>query len=87
MDKEIMRERLIDLTKKEIDLVELMNLHIYDVRREVEVNKQNNFQIRFCVNEPFHNKKGKSQHILYRSNEGEAYEILSLLIRMEKMSE
>ena len=31
MDKEIMRERLIDLTKKEIDLVELMNLTIYDV--------------------------------------------------------
>ena len=79
-----MRERLIDLTKKEIDLVELMNLTIYDVRREVEVNKQNNFQIHYCVNEPFNNKKGKSQHTLYRSNEGEAYEILSLLIRMEK---
>ena len=82
-----MRERLIDLTKKEIDLVELMNLHIYDVRREVEVNKQNNFQIRFWIKQPFNNKEANSQHILYRSNEGEAYEILSLLIRMEKMSE
>ena len=48
------------------------------------MNKQNNFQIHYCVNEPFNNKKGKSQHTLYRSNEGEAYEILSLLIRMEK---
>ena len=83
MDKEIMRNRLIDLSKREIDLVELMNLTIYEVKREVEVNSQNNFQIHFWVIEPFNKKKGESQHILYRSDEGEAYEILSLLIRME----
>ena len=83
MDKEIMRNRLIDLSKREIDLVELMNLTIYNVKREVEVNKQNNFQIHYWLKESFNNKDSNSQHILYRSNEGEAYEILSLLIRME----
>ena len=49
MDKEIMRNRLIDLSKREIDLVELMNLTIYEVKREVEVNSQNNFQIHFWL--------------------------------------
>ena len=78
-----MRNRLIDLSKREIDLVELMNLTIYNVKREVEVNKQNNFQIHYWLNEPFNNKDSNSQHKLYRSDEGEAYEILSLLIRME----
>jgi len=84
MDKEIMRNRLIDLSKREIDLVELMNLTIYNFKREVEVNKQNNFQIHYWLKESFNNKEGNSQHILYRHNEGEAYEILSLLIRLEE---
>ena len=88
MTEEIMRERLVDLTKyrsgdKDIDLVELMNLTIYNVKREVEVNKQNNFQIHFWLKQSFHNKEENTQHILYRRDEGEAYEILSLLIRME----
>ena len=83
MKSEVMRERLIDLSKREIDLVELMDLTVFNVKREVEVNKQNNFQIHFWIKQPFNNKEANSQHILYRSNEGEAYEILSLLIRME----
>jgi len=32
MKSEVMRERLIDLSKREIDLVELMNLTIYEVK-------------------------------------------------------
>ena len=84
LDKEIMRNRLIDLTKRDIDLVELIDLTIYNVKREVEVNLQDNFQIHYWVKEPFNNKEGNSQHVLYRRNEGETYEILSLLIRMEE---
>ena len=88
MTEEIMRERLVDLPKyrsgdKEIDLVELMDLTIYNVKREVEVNLQDNFQIHFWVKESFNNEEENSHHYLYRRKEGEAYEILSLLIRME----
>jgi hypothetical protein len=83
MDREIMRQRFIDLSKRGIDLVELMNLTIYNVKREIEVNAQNNFEIHFQHKEPFNNKSANTIHKLYRSDEGEAYEILSLLIRME----
>ena len=55
MDKEIMRNRLIDLSKREIDLVELMNLTVYNVSRELKLNKQNNYQIHFWVKESFNN--------------------------------
>ena len=51
LDKDIMRNRLIDLTKRDIDLVELMDLTIYNVKREVEVNLQDNFQIHYWVKE------------------------------------
>jgi hypothetical protein len=47
MDKEIIRNRLVDLTKRDIDLVELMDFTIYNVKREVGVNLQNNFQIHY----------------------------------------
>ena len=84
MDKETMRQRLIDLSKRGIDLVELMDLTIYCVKRDIEVNSQNNFEVHFYVLEAFNKKEANQRHILYRSDEGEAYEILSLLIRMEK---
>ncbi len=79
-----MRSRLIDLTHKKIDLVPLVDLTVYNVSREVDLNKQDNFQIHFWVKEPFNDEGENSHHYLYRRNEGEAYEILSLLIRMEK---
>jgi hypothetical protein len=84
MDKEIMKSRLIDLTHKTIDLVPLVDLTVYNVSRELKLNSQNNYQIDFWVKEPFNNKDVNSHHYLYRHNEGDAYEILSLLIRMEK---
>ena len=87
MDKEIMRSRLIDLTHKKIDLVPLVDLTVYNVSRELKVNVQKNYQIHFWVKEPFHNNGENSRQYLFRNNEGDAYEILSLLIRMEKMSE
>jgi hypothetical protein len=62
----------------------LMDFTIYNVKREVGVNLQNNFQIHYWVKEPFNNKEGNSEHVLYRQNEGETYEILSSLIRMEE---
>tara|TARA_B110000467_G_C18165014_1_gene391872 strand:+ start:105 stop:392 length:288 start_codon:yes stop_codon:yes gene_type:complete len=83
MDKETMRQRLIDLSKRGIDLVELMDLTIYNVKREIEVNAQQNFEVHFQHKERFNNKSENTIHKLYRSDEGEAYEILSLLIRME----
>jgi len=63
MKSEVMRERLIDLSKREIDLVELMNLTIYEVKWEVEVNSQNNFQFLFWIREPF--KKRKVNHNIF----------------------
>ena len=87
MDKEIMKNRLIDLTHKSIDLVPLVDLTVYNVSRELKLNSQKNYQIHFWVKEPHNNKGENHHHYLYRRNEGDAYEILSLLIRMEKMSE
>ena len=48
------------------------------------VNVQKNYQIHFWVKEPFNDEGENSHHYLYRHNEGEAYEILSILIRLEK---
>ena len=92
MNDVIMRERLVDLTKyrsgdKYIDLAELINLIVYNVSRELKLNKQNNYQIHFCVKESFNNEEENTHHYLYRRKEGEAYEILSLLIRIEKHHE
>ena len=87
MDKEIMKSRLIDLTHKSVDLVPLVDLTVYKVNREMRVNSQNNYQIGFRVKESFNNKDANSHHYLHRRNEGEAYEILSLLIRLEKLNE
>ena len=84
MDKEIMKNRLIDLTHKSFDLVPLVDLTVYNVSRELKLNSQKNYQIHFWVKEPFNNEEENTHHYLYRRNEGEAYEILSLLIRLEK---
>ena len=84
MDKEIMKNRLIDLTHKSIDLVPLVDLTVYNVSRELKLNSQKNYQINFWVKEPFNDKGENSHHYLYRHNEGDAHEILSILIRLEK---
>ena len=88
MNEEVMRERLVDLTKyrsgdKDIDLAELVNLTVYNVSRELKLNQQNNYKIHFWVKESFNNEEENTHHYLYRRKECEAYEILSLLIRME----
>jgi len=64
-----------------------VDLTVYKVNRELKVNSQNNYQIGFRVKESFNNKDANSHHYLFRNNEGDAYEILSLLIRMEKQNE
>jgi len=89
MNDEIMRERLVDLTKyrsgdKDIDLTELINLTVYNMSRELKLNSQNNYQISFWVKESFNKEDENTHHHLYRRNEGEAFEILSILIRLEE---
>ncbi len=84
-----MRERLVDLTKyrsgdKDIDLTELINLTVYNVSRELKLNSQNNYRISFWVKESFNKEDENTHHDLYRRNEGEAFEILSILIRLEE---
>jgi hypothetical protein len=83
-DKEIMRNRWIDLNHKKIDLVPLVDLTVYRVDRKLQLNIQKYYQIKFWVKEPFNDKEENSQHYLYRHNEGDAYEIFSILIRLEK---
>ncbi|HCV99597.1 MAG TPA: hypothetical protein DGJ56_09915 [Verrucomicrobiales bacterium] len=84
MEKNNIQERLSQLTKKDMEISKLTDLTVYEVSRIVDWDYKNKFSVSFYIAEFFNNKPAKHQHTIYRHYEADAYEILSLLLRLEK---
>ena len=84
MDKNIIKSRLSELSRDDLDLSRLVDITIFGVSRVVLSDKKNNFGVSFQVLEHFNNKPEKTLHSIYRYNEADIYELLSILIRLEK---
>ena len=84
MEKEAIKLRLVDLTKRDMDLAKLMDLTIYEVSREIDWSQNKNYGVSFHVLEFYDNKPANHLHTVFRYKEADAFEILSLLLRIEK---
>ena len=84
MEKEDIKLRLIDLTKRDMDLSKLMDLTIYEVNRNISWDHKKHHGISFHILEFFNNKPARHLHTIHRYKEADIYEILSLLLRLEK---
>ena len=87
MEKEAIKLRLVDLTKRDMDLAKLMDLTIYEVSREIDWSQKKNYGVSFHVLEFYDNKPANHLHTVFRYKEADAFEILSLLLRIEKQIE
>ena len=67
-----------------MEISKLTDLTVYEVSRIVDWDHKNKFNVSFHIAEFFNNKPAKHQHNIYRHHEADAYEILSLLLRLEK---
>ena len=84
MEKAAIKLRLVDLTKRDMDLAKLMDLTIYEVSREIDWIQKKNYGVSFHVLEFYDNKPANHLHTVFRYKEADAFEILSLLLRIEK---
>ena len=84
MEKNIIQSRLSELSRDDVNLSRLVDLTIYEVSRVVSWEEKRNYGLSFHVLEHFDNKPEKALHTIYRYNEADIYEILSILLRLEK---
>ncbi len=84
MEKSIIQSRLSELSRDNEHLSRLADLTIYDVSRIVSWEQKSNYGVSFYVLEHFNNKPENALHPIHKYNEADIYEILSILIRLEK---
>ena len=84
MEKDIIQSRLTELSRDNENLSRLTDLTIYEVSRVVSWKEKSNYGVSFYVLEHFNNKQENTVHTIHRYNEADIYEILSILLRLEK---
>jgi len=84
MEKNIIKSRLLELSRDDLNLSRLVDLTVYEVSRVISWEQKQNYGLRFHVLEHFSDKPEKALHTIYRYNEADIYELLSIMIRLEK---
>jgi hypothetical protein len=84
MEKNIIKSRLLELSRDDLNLSRLVDLTVYEVSRVVSWEQKRNYGLSFHVLEHFGDKPEKGLHTVYRYSEADIYELLSIMIRLEK---
>ena len=84
MEKNIIKSRLLELSRNDLNLSRLVDLTVYEVSRVISWEQKQNYGLSFHVLEHFSDKPEKALHTIYRYNEADIYELLSIMIRLEK---
>ena len=84
MEKNIIKSRLLELSRDDLNLSRLVDLTVYEVSRVVSWEQKRNYGLSFHVLEHFGDKPEKALHTVYRYSEADIYELLSIMIRLEK---
>ena len=84
MEKNIIKSRLLELSRDDLNLSRLVDLTVYEVSRVVSWDQKRNYGLSFHVLEHFGDKPEKALHTVYRYSEADIYELLSIMIRLEK---
>ena len=84
MEKNIIKSRLLELSRDDLNLSRLVDLTVYEVSRVISWEQKQNYGLNFHVLEQFSDKPEKALHTIYRYNEADIYELLSIMIRLEK---
>ena len=84
MEKNIIKSRLLELSRDDLNLSRLVDLTVYEVSRVISWEQKRNYGLSFHVLEHFGDKPEKALHTVYRYSEADIYELLSIMIRLEK---
>ena len=80
MEKNIIKSRLLELSRDDLNLSRLVDLTVYEVSRVISWEQKQNYGLSFHVLEHFGDKPEKAIHTIYRYNEADIYELLSIMI-------